>query len=48
MGLEVAVEALRERMAHRSGAQRSLQNLHRYSHLMRVARVMQPYLEALA
>ncbi|MDA1005121.1 MAG: type IV toxin-antitoxin system AbiEi family antitoxin domain-containing protein [Verrucomicrobia bacterium] len=48
VGLEVAVEALRERMAHRSGAQRSLQNLHRYSHLMRVARVMQPYLEALA
>ena len=48
VGLEVAVEALRERMANRKGEQRSLQNLHRYSHLMRVARVMQPYLEALA
>ena len=48
VGLEVAVEALRERMANRTGARRSLQNLHRYSHLMRVARVMQPYLEALA
>lgn len=48
VGLEVAVEALRERMANRKGAQRSLQNLHRYAHLMRVSRVMQPYLEALA
>jgi predicted transcriptional regulator of viral defense system len=48
VGLEVAVEAIRERMANRKGEQRSLQNLHRYSHLMRVARVMQPYLEALA
>jgi predicted transcriptional regulator of viral defense system len=48
VGLEVAVEALRERMANRKGKQRSLQNLNRYSHLMRVARVMQPYLEALA
>jgi predicted transcriptional regulator of viral defense system len=48
VGLDVAVEALRERMANRIGEHRSLQNLHRYSHLMRVARVMQPYLEALA
>jgi len=48
VGLEIAVEALRERMPNRNEGQRSLQNLQRYSHLMRVARVMQPYLEALA
>lgn len=47
VGLEVAVEALRERMSNRQGQRRSLQDLHRYSRLMRVARVMQPYMEAL-
>lgn len=47
VGLEVAVEALRERMANRQGERRSLQNLHHYSRLMRVARVMQPYMEAM-
>jgi len=47
VGLEVAVEALRERMANRLGQRRSLQNLHHYSRLMRVARVMQPYMEAM-
>ena len=48
VGLDVAVEALRERMKQRSGEQRSLQNLHRYSRLMRVSRIMQPYMEAMA
>jgi predicted transcriptional regulator of viral defense system len=48
VGLDVAVEALRERMANRTAALRSLQDLHHYSHLMRVARVMQPYMEAMA
>lgn len=47
VGLEVAVEALRERMANRQGQRRSLKNLHHYSRLMRVARVMQPYMEAM-
>lgn len=47
VGLEVAVEALRERMSNRIGQRRSLQDIHRYSRLMRVARVMQPYMEAL-
>ncbi len=47
VGLEVAVEALRERMSNRQGQRRSLQDLHRYSRLMRVARVMQPYMEVL-
>lgn len=47
VGLEVAVEALRERMSNRQGQRRSLQDLHHYSRLMRVARVMQPYMEAL-
>jgi predicted transcriptional regulator of viral defense system len=47
VGLDVAVEALRERMSQRSGARRSLQNLHRYSRLMRVSRIMQPYMEAM-
>lgn len=47
VGLEVAVEALRERMANSQGQRRSLQNLHHYSRLMRVARVMQPYMEAM-
>ena len=48
VGLDVGVEALRERMKQRSGEQRSLQNLHHYSRLMRVSRVMQPYMEAMA
>ena len=47
VGLEVALEALRERMANREGPRRSLADLHRYARLMRVARVMQPYMEAL-
>jgi len=47
VGLDVAVEALRERMEDRVGERRSLQNLNRYSRLMRVARVMQPYMEAM-
>lgn len=47
VGFDVALEALRERMANRSGSGRSLQNLHRYSRMMRVAKVMQPYMEAL-
>ncbi|NLT72275.1 MAG: transcriptional regulator [Verrucomicrobiaceae bacterium] len=47
VGLDVAVEALRERMGNRQGQWRSLQNLHRYSRLMRVARIMQPYMEAM-
>lgn len=45
VGLEVCLEALRERMRDR---QDSLQNLHRYARAMRVARIMQPYLEVLA
>lgn len=48
VGLDVGIEALRERMIQKSGEQRSLQNLHRYSRLMRVSRIMQPYMEALA
>jgi len=47
VGLEVALEALRERMSNRTDQRRSLQELHRYSRIMRVARVMQPYMEAL-
>jgi len=47
VGLEVALEALRERMTNRQGAGRSLQDIHRYSRMMRVAKVMQPYLEAM-
>lgn len=47
VGLDVALEALRARMANRQGAGRSLQDIHRYSRMMRVARVMQPYMEAL-
>jgi len=47
VGLDVAVEALRERMGNRQGQRRSLQNLHHYSRLMKVARVMQPYMEAM-
>ncbi len=43
--LEACLEALRERLRHR---RHSLQDLHRYARLMRVSRVMQPYLEALA
>ena len=43
--MEVCLEALRERLRHR---RHSLQDLHRYARLMRVSRVMQPYLEALA
>jgi predicted transcriptional regulator of viral defense system len=43
--MEVCLEALRERLRHR---QHSLQDLNRYARLMRVSRVMQPYLEALA
>lgn len=45
VGLEVCLEALRERMR---GRRDSLQNLHRYARAMRVARIMQPYLEVLA
>ena len=44
VGLEVCLEALRERLSHQRG---SLQKLHHYARLMRVTRVMQPYLEAL-
>lgn len=43
--MEVCLEALRERLRHR---RHSLQDLNRYARLMRVSRVMQPYLEALA
>ncbi len=46
-GLDVAIEALRERMKQRSGENRSLQNRHRYSRLMRVSRIMQPYMKAM-
>lgn len=44
VGLEVALEALRERLNNRKG---SLQNLHRYARIMRVSNIMQPYMEAL-
>ncbi len=44
VGLEVCLEALRERLNNRTD---SLQKLHHYARLMRVSRVMQPYLEAL-
>jgi len=44
VGLEVALEALRERLKNRKD---SLQNLHHYARTMRVANVMQPYMEAL-
>jgi len=47
VGLEVALEALRERMANRQGASRSLQDINHFSRTMRVARIMQPYMEAL-
>ena len=47
VGLDVAIEALRERMANRLGQRRSLKDLHHYSRIMKVARVMQPYMEAL-
>lgn len=47
VGLDVAIEALRERMSQRSGARRSLQDLHRFSRMMRVSRIMQPYMEAM-
>ena len=47
VGLEVALEALRDRMTNRQGQRRSLRDLHHYSRLMRVARVMQPYMEAM-
>jgi predicted transcriptional regulator of viral defense system len=47
VGLEVALEALRERMTNRQGQRRSLRDLHHYSRLMRVSRVMQPYMEAM-
>lgn len=43
--LEVCLEALRERLRNRS---QSLQDLHRYARMMRVSRVMNPYLAALA
>ena len=45
VGLDVCLEALRDRMRDRRD---SLQNLHRYARAMRVSKVMQPYLEALA
>lgn len=45
VGLEVCLEALRERLRDRRD---NLQNLNRYARLMRGSRVMQPYLEALA
>jgi predicted transcriptional regulator of viral defense system len=44
VGLEVCLEALKERLNNRTD---SLQKLHHYARLMRVSRVMQPYLEAL-
>ena len=47
VGLEVALEALRERLKDRKGNKRSLQDLHHYARIMRVSKVMQPYLEAL-
>lgn len=43
--MEVCLEALRERLRDR---RHSLQDLNRYARLMRVSRIMQPYLEALA
>lgn len=42
--LEVCLEALRERLRNRK---HSLQDLNRYARMMRVSRVMNPYLEAL-
>ena len=47
VGLDVAIEALRERMANRLGQRRSLKDLHHCSRIMKVARVMQPYMEAM-
>lgn len=47
VGLDVALEALRERMANRQGANRSLRELHKYARIMRVEKVMRPYMEAL-
>lgn len=44
VGFEVCLEALRERLKNSTA---SLQKLHHYSRIMRVSRVMQPYLEAL-
>ena len=43
--MEVCLEALRERVRNR---RHSLQDLNRYARIMRVSRIMQPYLEALA
>jgi hypothetical protein len=43
--LELCLEALRERMKM---PRRSLQDLHRYAAMMRVSRIIQPYLEALS
>ncbi len=43
--MEVCLEALRERVRNR---RHSLQDLNRYARMMRVSRIMQPYLEALA
>lgn len=43
--LEVCLEALRERLRNRN---HSLRDLNRYARIMRVSRVMNPYLEALA
>jgi len=44
VGLEVALEELRERLKDRKD---SLQSLHRYARIMRASNIMQPYMEAL-
>jgi predicted transcriptional regulator of viral defense system len=44
IGLDVAIEALRECLRQRKA---TIREIHRFAKICRVARVMQPYLESL-